>query len=132
MGMRKISSSRFDREPCRCAGCQSEDNKAAKLPNPDPKNCRIVNHLVISDDAGDKRYLVVRVEYPDCTTFEGKKILVYEGDVLHALYEQIETVGLDPHFSEDKRYHSPIARFLPTGAGWRMATTFCDGMLGQL
>lgn len=92
LGIMKISKSSYDREPCRCAGCQSEDNKSAKLPNPDPKNCRIVNHLGISDDAGVERYLVVRVEYPDCTTFEGKKILVYEGTDLGALYLQMGKV----------------------------------------
>ncbi len=42
-------------------------------PNPNPLNYKIINY------SHEGRFLVVLIEYPDCTNYEGKKILVYEG-----------------------------------------------------
>jgi hypothetical protein len=33
---------------------------------------------------------------------------------------------IDPHFSDNKNFYSPIARFVPTDDGWRMAEAFCE------
>ena len=41
------------------------------------------------------------------------------------LIKQGKDVGIDPHFSDNKKYHSPIARFEPTDRGWEMALTLC-------
>ena len=35
---------------------------------------------------------------------------------------------IDPHFSESKKYYSPIARFEPTMRGWGMAMKFMEMM----
>lgn len=84
-------------------------------PNPDPKNFFIEKTEVFD------RFVIIQVVYPDCTNFEGKKILVYE-DVSA---NDIHRLGyLDPHFCDDKHI-SPIARFIPTDKGWRYAKTFC-------
>ena len=77
-------------------------------------NCKILMALQVGD------YLITRIQYSDCTTFEGQKILVYKTTETE-LAKQMETVGLDPHFSKNKKYHSPIARFIPNLDGWRIA-----------
>lgn len=81
------------------------------LPNPDPYN------WIIKDSWKNGKYLLVDITYPDCTNYEGRKIMLYEGVTLEELKEQRT---IDPHFSSNKRYFSPIARFEPTFEGWEM------------
>ena len=80
--------------------------------NPDPDNYQIVRHEQIGD------YLLVKILYPNCTNYEGNKILVFKGIDINALRKQRQ---IDPHFSDKGIYHHPIARFIPTDEGWRMA-----------
>lgn len=82
------------------------------LPNPDPYNW-IINR---SQKVGN--YLIVDVTYPDCVNYEGKKIMVYEGINTKDLRDQ---KSIDPHFSSNKKFHSPVARFEPTEFGWEIA-----------
>ena len=82
------------------------------LPNPDPSNYTIIRSLQI----GYK--LIVEIVYHDCTNYEGKKILVFEDCNINMLTAQ---KLIDPHFSNNKSYYSPIARFQPTKKGWEMA-----------
>jgi hypothetical protein len=100
---------------------KSTDNldSGDKLPNPNPANFRILH----SEQIGD--YLLLSILYPDCINYEGKKILVFKGVTLSELKKQKR---IDPHFSENKLYHSPIARFEPTLTGWKMAQTFTKEM----
>lgn len=83
--------------------------------NPDPANYTIIDTLTIGN------LLIVEIKYPSCHNYEGKKILVYEGVSWRKLREQ---ELIDPHFSNNKKFLSPIARFEPTEKGWRMAETF--------
>jgi hypothetical protein len=83
--------------------------KSNKLPNPDPTNYIITESLQIGN------MLLVKIRYPDCTNYEGMKILVYEDMTIQALITQQK---IDPHFSENKKYKSPLARFAPTDYGW--------------
>ena len=80
-------------------------------PNPDPANYRILR----SDKYGP--FLLVEVLYPDCTNYEGRKILLYKGVTLADLDRQ---GSIDPHFSENSKFASPIVRFMPTETGWEM------------
>lgn len=80
--------------------------------NPDPKDFKIKRSV----SAGE--YCALEVNYPNCTNYEGNKILVVRGreDLMHRLKR------LDPHFSDsDESYWSLIARFQPTEKGWMMA-----------
>lgn len=70
-------------------------------------------------------YAVLVVRYPDATTFEGRKVLVYR-DSLQNLKARKE---LDPHFSEDST--GPIARFEPTTLGKEMAHAFVALLAGR-
>ncbi len=67
-------------------------------------------------------WLIALIVYPDCTNFEGQKILVYRTS-LASLGSQKH---LDPHFSDNSAYLSPIARFIPTEEGWELAKKFCE------
>ena len=66
--------------------------------------------------------LIVEIQYPDCINYEGKKILVFENVEYSDLMKQ---GSIDPHFSDNKKFKSPIARFSPTERGWQMAEVFC-------
>ena len=105
----------------KCPSCGASVNTPYKVqtksPNPDPKRFEILTHLSLVCGL----YLVVRIRYEGCTTFEGEKILVYRG----VSFENLKCQGsLDPHFSENTKFHSPIARFVPTTEGWDMAVAF--------
>jgi len=89
------------------------------LPNPDPSNFKILTYMQY-----DSGYIILLVQYLDCTNYEGKKIMVYES----TYKEIIEQKSLDPHFSENKTKISPIARFEPTDKGWSMANRFVKSL----
>src|ERR1700677_5117664 len=90
--------------------------------NPDPTNYTIEKIESIGT------YLILMVQYPDCKNFEGKKILIYK-DTPPTFF--IKQKSIDPHFSDNKKFHSPIARFIPTRNGWKMALLFVKMMSGN-
>ena len=86
---------------------------------PDPR----VFHITKSyyEDLPNGSLLVVLVNYPNCKNFEGDKILIFKDITMAELNKQ---KVLDPHFSNNKKFHSPIARFKPTDDGWILALMF--------
>lgn len=91
-------------------------NTAAATNNPDPDNFEILKFERVG------QFTIMLVYYPDCTNFEGKKILVYK---TLALGEPLRAHMLDPHFCDSLDHPSPIARFVPTDEGWHFAIHFC-------
>jgi hypothetical protein len=87
---------------------------APRLPNPDPWNWV----LIAKQQCG--KHIVVWLRYPDCTSYEGNKILLYRNTTWAKLEAQRT---LDPHFSSNKKFFSPFARFEPTSFGWKTAVT---------
>ena len=85
--------------------------KVDRISNPDPYN------WILNDSYQDGRYLLVSVTYPDCTNYEGKKVMLYKGVTVQKLKDQRT---IDPNFSSNKRFYSPVARFEPTVEGWEM------------
>jgi len=85
------------------SSCGGNPNPA--LPNPSPRRFKIV----IANQVGD--YCVCRINYPDCPTYLGYKVLVYKADAEHILRRK----ELDPHFLEGG--FSPVARFPATREG---------------
>lgn len=83
--------------------------------NPDSSRYRIDTFKKID------KFLIVWIVYPNCTNYEGQKILVYQNIEMRDLLNQ---KLVDPHFSNNTKYHSPIARFVPTNEGWEMAKRF--------
>ena len=114
MGMVKLfSSSSYDeRQPVTIVEKIVEKVRRVPAPNPNPRNFEIIR----AEEIGK---LIVMVRYPDCTNYEGLKILMFEEDVtLHDLTRQ---GTIDPHFSDNPNMISPIARFAPTKEGWELA-----------
>ena len=89
-------------------------------PNPNP----LVFSVLRSRQIGNN--LLVEVEYPGCTNFEGRKIMVYLNATIRELLAQ---GSIDPHFSSSTRHLSPYARFRPTRSGWDDAILFCEKVL---
>lgn len=80
------------------------------------------NHFRIQRTRQIGSCVIVEIVYPDCTNYDGRKILVYD-DVSE---KDIRTkTRLGPHFCKHPQCLSPIARFEPTKLGWEMAVTFC-------
>ena len=83
-------------------------------PNPNPHNFKVQQTLQLG------KLTIAQVVYPDCTNYEGNKILVFE-----LTAEQVRDMKvIDPHFSRIAPHLSPIARFVPTERGWEMALNF--------
>lgn len=87
------------------------------LPNPNPLRFEILETFEVNG------YLVVKINYPDCTNFEGDKILVFVNTNLAELMLQ---ESLDPHFTSESNL---VARFIPTQKGWAAAVEFARRVL---
>ena len=115
---KKEPSSRFagGRSACRVSSYSSPSTTSQpKLPNPDPNNFKVMQVEEIG------QFLIMKIVYPDCTNYEGQKILVFKGvKIIDLLNQRL----IDPHFFQDKKCASPIARFVPTIEGWNMAKRF--------
>lgn len=88
-------------------------------PNPDPFKFTIKETEIVGD------CVVVLVHYPNCTTYNGNKILVYT----HQDWKTWLCSGtqeLDPHFLEGKI--SPIARFPANDEGEKQAKVFAKAL----
>lgn len=119
MGLRHFSESVYTYRPPAPVVVGSRSEKRVVLPNPNPKNFEVIRSITLG------RCLVLKVRYPDCTNYEGNKILVYQDTKLADLFKQ---GSIDPHFCNNHEFKSPIARFVPTDEGWRMAETFATAM----
>lgn len=98
--------------------CNHNNDIVPAYPNPNPTNFQIKDIGVVNN------YVIVKVHYPDCTNFEGDKILVFRDTTP----QEIKALPiLDPHFCRDDHL-SPIARFIPTTEGMAMAVRFCKAM----
>lgn len=91
---------------------QHKYEKVPALPNPDPNNYEVLNSYSI------RGHLLIEILYPDCTNYEGRKLLLFKSTTSNQLMKQ---GAIDPHFSSNKRKRSPFARFEPTSAGWASA-----------
>lgn len=95
----------------KCSGVTEPGSQPPPPPNPNPYRFQIQQAFVWN------KHILVRVKYPDCTTFEGEKLMLF----LNTTLEQITKARfLDPHFSNGPGLH-PAARFEPTDRGLDMA-----------
>lgn len=70
-------------------------------------------------------YLIAAVKYPDCTTADGLKIMVFKG-----VTTLKDCIKLDPHFLDGKHgKYEPIARFPADHEGARCAEILVKGLL---
>lgn len=89
------------------------------LPNPNPSNYKIIRSKQVG------KYLVIKIKYSDCTNYEGNKILIFRSTLEKLKKQKL----IDPHFSENKNFISPIARFEPTFSGWINALSLVEKIL---
>ena len=118
-------------ESCTCNKCYDDEqerrskaqgNPPKPLPNPDPKNHRFNRVIEVNGR------VIAFVRYPNCTNYEGTKVLVYDMD-LKSFWEEYGREGkvLDPHFCPNSRLKL-MARFIPTINGWELARSLCESM----
>jgi len=67
------------------------------------------------------RFVIAKIRYPDCTSYEAEKILVFESTTVRQVRAWRR---IDPHFC-DGEHNSPIARFKAAAPGWSRARRFC-------
>jgi len=91
-------------------------------PNPDPKKFKILGITAVEHKSC---IVIVEAFYPGCTTFEGKKVMVFRGDPKH--FKGIDE--LDPHFTESNHL---LARFPATNEGRRDAFAYASDKSDQL
>lgn len=98
-------------------GMRTLFSDSGKSGNPDPCRFRLVSWIQYGS------YILAKVNYPDCTGFEGNKLLVFKG---LSVGELTGLSVLDPHFTIDGRI---IARFRPDL--WADAESFIKGLAGK-
>lgn len=115
---KKFSCS-FVKFSCSKNGISAYGGYAAQdtAPNPNPYRFKIIEHEVRNGNT------IITAYYPDCTTFDGRKLMVLRGTFQ---WEYIKV--LDPHFLEN---HPVVARFLPTREGYDLACMVADN-IGKL
>lgn len=96
---------------------------------PDAENFEILEAQQVG------KYLVVKVQYPNCTkcAYEGVKVMIFEATSIGALRWR----RIDPHFRDPKNQPSlkeapsPLARFPASPAGWQLAIQCAEKLLPQ-
>lgn len=86
--------------------------------NPNPRVFEVVRKKIIGS------FVVAEVKYPNCTNYEGRKILLYRTITWRRC---MTDKMLDPHFSGNNDL-DPLARFEPTPLGWSMAIILAGEM----
>lgn len=118
MGMPLFSRSHYDK-PYQFKKMEVYTDLEKVKGNPDPFKFKILRYLPVMT------FMVVLVEYPGTLNYEGKKILVFED----LSWDELRMFSsLDPHFSDNEKFKSPVARFEPTSKGWNMAMASCVAM----
>ena len=107
--------------------CSSDSTNDPQSGNPDPSKYTIVRYTHYDDIRTQFQSLVVEIKYTGCTNYEGRKILVYAQ--CEITIDKLLKQGLiDPHFTDDETHISPIARFVPTAWGWKLANKLATSL----
>jgi hypothetical protein len=89
--------------------------------NPDP------SRFVVEATKGIGTFCIALVRYPNCTNFEGLKLLVFARTHPDAVKEWKR---IDPHFAQGS-LSSPLARFEPTTRGLAAAVAMCSVLVEE-
>ena len=125
------SCSKYETAPPTVVICKTCGSDPAVKPKREPPQNPNPEFYTLRRAERVGKFLLLMIRYHGCTNYEGDKILVFEDTDLTDLINQ---GSIDPHFCNNKKYKSPIARFIPTEKGWFMAKDFCKSMndLGQI
>lgn len=102
----------FGSKTCYTGYSPSRSKEPSVMANPDP------TRFTIKQVEEHGEFLIVHANYPNCTNYEGDKLLLFKGITLRQLGDSEQ---LDPHFRPEKL--SPVARFRPDNEGWTFART---------
>ncbi len=83
---------------------------------PNPNNYKILRYKEISNS------LVIDIKYLDCDNYDGRKILVFDCTYNELIKQKV----IDPHFSDNVDFHSPLVSFIPTEIGWTAAINLAE------
>jgi hypothetical protein len=92
---------------------KSFEQRRQEFGNPDPRRYGVLSHTTVNG------YLILELHYPNCTNYEGRKVLLFDRGVTMVRLKRQNAI--DPHFSNSAEYNHPIARFEPTARGHAMA-----------
>ena len=81
--------------------------------DPNPQIFTIASKEIVNNNT------LLLVHYPNCTTFNGLKLLLIQG-------LEYDEKFLDPHLLGNN--HPVIARFEPNGQGWRIARICAENL----
>lgn len=112
---KRNSSSSYDKKP---SSSSYDRGYVARSNNPDPKNYKIIKAEEV------KGVLILWLKYPDCSNYEGNKVLVFARGI--TLIDLVNQKSIDPHFSNNTNFISPVARFEPTERGWNWAVSLAN------
>jgi hypothetical protein len=90
--------------------CAASEAVVGATQSPNPRNFKIIKAINQGSSC------VAWVNYPECTNFEGNKIIVFQHLNVADLGKMII---IDPHFA--KLDPCTFARFVPTQKGWNFA-----------
>jgi len=102
---------------------RSSSGVSAPAPNPNPDKYEIIT---VKEEGN---VVMIELKYEDCTTYEGRKLLVYYGVTVADLWKQ---GSLDPHFTDRADVISPVARLRPNALGWILAESLADDLNGMM
>ena len=91
--------------------------------NPNPALFKLLQVEGFMGAEGGVPVTVAQIKYPNCTNYEGNKVLVFRG----LTPKQVRGfIKIDPHFTESSKV---FARFAPTDLGWDMAIKFAQTLV---
>lgn len=103
-------------------------SESSYLPSPkeekvDVNKCTIDKIQIFGD-----KYIVVQLQYSPkyYPNHGGKKIAVYKIGLLDFINQYGKANSLDPHFTDDPKLLTPIARFAPSEESWKSAIRFIE------
>lgn len=83
-------------------------------PNPNPSNFVIERTWSMRKNS---KYLLAQIHYPDCTTYEGRKLIIFKNMTCKELKSSTK---INPHFTEEGKV---FMRVIPTMNGFDTAIT---------
>lgn len=111
MGLSPFKKSCFNLSNSQCKSYEKVDDI-----NPNPFIFKIKRYEQFGE------IIVAEINYPNCTNYEGNKIIVLEG-ISTGKLKGLKC--LDPHFSKN---FPILARFKPTQRGWALACVFANNL----
>jgi len=97
-------------------------NTVKPFPEPEPDNWEFVRQYQ------HPNALVIEIRYPNCTNYEGRKVMVFKIKGGFSELMKKNKGLLDPHFHDTQGFVPLLARFEPTTEGWKLANNLAKSI----